>query len=524
MNSGKALMIQGTASYVGKTILVAALCRILAQAGYAVAPFKSQNMSLNSYVTPDGKEIARAQALQAFAAGIEPRVEMNPILLKPSGDMRSQIVLMGQPYQDIAVKDYYREFVTNEGIRAVRKSLGRLLSEFEIVVIEGAGSPAELNLYDYEIANMRVAKLADAPVLLVADIDRGGVFASIVGTISLLNPADRERVKGLIINKFRGDVSILEPGLRKLEELTNKPVLGVMPYIQGLDLPWEDSVSLETLTGGSNDSIDVAVIKVPFISNFTDFHPLMTAGMRVRLVKSAHELRSPDVVMIPGTKNTVQDLVWLKKEGLDREILRLRRTGVPVIGICGGYQMLGKKLVDPYGLEGGARAEYGGLDLLDVVTTFSRYEKTTRRVRAEVIGAGPILGKVAGKRIRGYEIHMGETELGTDKPPFRILPADTHAALHPDGAVSDDGLVFGSYLHGIFDDNCVTNALLNYLAERKGVVAAGRAEDNIEKTWMDNLDLLCDTVRANVGIARIFEIAGIKETKVKASWTPSRRR
>lgn len=521
MKSGKTLMIQGTASYVGKTLLVAALCRILAQAGCRVAPFKAQNMSLNSYVTPDGKEIARAQALQAFAAGVEPSIEMNPILLKPKGGKTSQVVLLGQPYRDISAADYYREFTLNQGIRAVKKSLDALLSEFDVVVIEGAGSPAEINLYDCEIANMRVARLADAPVLLVADIDRGGVFASIVGTISLLKPEDREKVKGLIINKFRGDISILEPGLRKLEGLTNKPVLGVMPYIEGLDLPWEDSVSLEGLTSGSNSGIDVAVIKLPFISNFTDFHPLMIAGMRVQWIKSASELGSPDVVMIPGTKNTVNDLLWLKKAGLDNEILRLRRSGVPIIGVCGGYQMLGKKLVDQFGLEGGKPAEYEGLGLLDVVTTFRRYKKMTRRVTAEVTGGGPILGKVVGRRIRGYEIHMGETKLGADKPPLRVLPADTHSVPHPDGAISDDGIVFGSYLHGLFDDRWVTNALLNYLAGKKGLGVERQV--GIEKTWTDDLDLLCNTVSANIDVARILEIARIKSPKVIARWRSSKR-
>ncbi len=514
-------MIQGTASHAGKTVLVAALCRIIARAGYRVAPFKAQNMSLNSYVTPDGKEIARAQALQAFAAGVEPRSEMNPILLKPKGGMVSQVVLMGRPFRDVSFADYYREFALNRGICAVKKSLDALLSEFDVIVIEGAGSPAEINLYDREIANMTVARLARAPVLLVADIDRGGVFASIVGTISLLKPKDRERVKGFIINKFRGDTSILEPGLRKLEELTSKPILGVMPYVDGLDLPWEDSVSLEGLSSRPNGTVDIAVIKLPFISNFTDIHPLIISGVRVYMAKSARELKNPDAVIIPGTKNTVHDLLWLKKTGLDSEILRLRRSCVPIIGICGGYQMLGNKLIDPFGLEGGTASEYEGLGLLQIVSTFSRYKKTTRRVTAEVTGKGPILSRAAGRRIGAYEIHMGKTKVEADETPFRVLPANSRAASHPEGAISNDGIVFGSYLHGLFDDEAVTYALLNYLSEKKGI-AVGR-ELNIDKAWRDNLDLLCNTVSANINIARILEVAKIKTAKANVSWNSHRR-
>jgi len=315
-------MIQGTASYVGKTTFVAAMCKILSVAGYRVAPFKAQNMSLNSYVTRDGKEISRAQAFQAFAAGIEPRAEMNPILLKPKGEMQSQVVLLGQPYGDFQAKGFYEDFAMKEGLKVVRESLERLLREFDVVVIEGAGSPAELNLYDYEIANMRVAELFHSPVLLLGDIDRGGVFASLVGTLTLLRPEHRELVKGLIINKFRGDASILEPGLKDVERITGKPVLGVVPYVESLDLPWEDSLSLETSTAAAGGKIELAIIKLPLISNSTDFDSLRTAGASIRFVRSVEELDRPDAIIIPGTKNTVQDLRWMKSQGLDREILR----------------------------------------------------------------------------------------------------------------------------------------------------------------------------------------------------------
>jgi len=519
LSKSRTIMIQGTASHAGKTVLVAALCRIIARAGYRVAPFKAQNMSLNSYVTPDGREIARAQALQAFAAGVEPRSEMNPILLKPKGGLASQVVLMGKPFRDISFADYYREFALNKGIRAVKESLKVLLSEFDVIVIEGAGSPVEINLYDREIANMTVARIARAPVLLVADIDRGGVFASIVGTMSLLKPKDRERVKGFIINKFRGDISVLEPGMRKLEKLTGKPILGVMPYMNDLDLPWEDSVSLEGLANQSSGTIDIAVIKLPFISNFTDIHPLMIGGANVYMAKSTHELKNPDAVIIPGTKNTVHDLLWLKKTGLDSEILKLRRSCVPIIGICGGYQILGKKLIDPFGLEGGTTSEYEGLGLLEIISTFSRYKKTTRRVTAEVRGKGPILSRAAGRRINAYEIHMGETNVGAYETPFQVLSTNSCAASHQEGAISDDGMVFGSYLHGVFDDEAVTQALLNYLAEKKGISVASKV--NIDKTWRDNLDLLCSSVSASIDVARILCISGLKTAKANELWNQS---
>ncbi len=517
-------MIQGTASYVGKTIIVAAICRILSQAGVKVAPFKAQNMSLNSYVTKGGREIARAQAFQAFAAGIEPRVEMNPILLKPKGGTVSQVVLMGKPYRDISAKEYYADFTRNQGLRAVRKSLKSLLREFDAVVIEGAGSPAEINLYSQDIANMKVAGLTNAPVFLVADIERGGVFASAVGTICLLPPEDRKRVKGIIINKFHGDPTILESGLSKLEERTGKPVLGVVPYIENLDLPWEDSMSLDDLRSYERrDNINVAVIRLPFMSNSTDIHPLIAAGLRVNLVKSVSEIGNPDVLIIPGTKNTMHDLRWLRKERLDDQILRLRRSGVPIIGICGGYQILGKEIVDTLGLEDGVEkiempteAKIDGLGLLDITTKFNRYKKKTRRVRAKVIGAGPILGSVLGKLISAYEIHMGETRLvGTDKSSFKILKANRkglHVVPHYDGAISNDGLVIGSYLHGLFDDGTIIGALLGYLAQRKGIKRADTGIFNktgIESTWEESLNLLCATLRSNVDIDRILNMAGI---------------
>jgi adenosylcobyric acid synthase len=289
--------------------------------------------------------------------------------------------------------------------------------------------------------------------------------------------------------------------------------------VDGLDLPWEDSVSLEGLANQSSGTIDIAVIKLPFISNFTDIHPLMIGGANVYMAKSTHELKNPDAVIIPGTKNTVHDLLWLKKTGLDSEILKLRRSCVPIIGICGGYQILGKKLIDPFGLEGGTTSEYEGLGLLEIISTFSRYKKTTRRVTAEVRGKGPILSRAAGRRINAYEIHMGETNVGAYETPFQVLSTNSCAASHQEGAISDDGMVFGSYLHGIFDDEAVTQALLNYLAEKKGISVASKV--NIDKTWRDNLDLLCSSVSASIDVARILRISGLKTAKANELWNQS---
>jgi adenosylcobyric acid synthase len=509
----KAIMVQGTGSHVGKTMVVAGLCRIFARAGIRVAPFKSQNMSLNSYVTPDGKEISRAQALQAFASGLEPRVEMNPILLKPKGGMRSEVVLRGEHYVDITAADYRSRFALGEGLEAVKASLRSLLSEFEVVVIEGAGSPAEINLADSEIVNMRVAKLARAPVLLVADIERGGVFASIVGTLSLLSGEEREMVKGFVINKFRGEMSILEPGLRMLEEITGKPVLGVIPYLEDLDLPWEDSVSLEQVSRGRGEGMDVAVIRFPRTSNFTDLQQLVVTGARVRPVRSKAEMGSPDVVVIPGTKNTVDDLLWLRERCLDREVIRLRAEGVPIVGICGGYQILGERLLDPEGLEGGEPGSYKGLGLLDVTTRFGSRKKTTRRVSAKVVGGGPILGRIAGKSLRGYEIHMGESRREGGSALFEVSPIHGPGGPGEDGAVSPDGLVIGTYLHGVFDDGRVADALLGYVSERKGSAAGARARTDVEKTWEEGLDRLCDSMKGSVDMAGVFRIAGISAVR-----------
>lgn len=512
--NSKALMIQGTSSYCGKSIFVAAFCKIFKDAGYRVAPFKAQNMSLNSYVTENGEEIARAQALQAFACGIEPTADMNPILLKPKEDMISQIVLHGKPYKDINAKDYYSEFALNEGIKSVKSSLSRLMANYDIIFIEGAGSPAEINLYEKDIANMKVAELANAPVLLVVDIDRGGAFASLVGTLEILKPKHKEIVKGFIINKFRGQSMLLEPGLKKLEQMTGKPVLGIVPYIQDLILPDEDSMSLER-DFHYNDKATIAIIRLPRISNFTDFDPLELEGLiNVRYVKSVEELGVPDAVIIPGTKNTIQDLLWLKDKGLAREIVRLAKLGIPILGICGGYQIIGKRIIDRKGIEGGRSGEFEGLGLLDVVTEFFEYDKLTRRVTAKIIANGPILNSSIRAKFSGYEIHMGKTSLGKDaRPAFKIIKRGGKRVYDFDGAVDNTGLILGTYIHGIFDEPPVRRCLVDYLIRNKRTESRNKVIKDIREEWEKSLRKFANIVRNNLDMNRICEIIGIPPIK-----------
>jgi adenosylcobyric acid synthase len=488
----KALMIQGTTSYAGKTFLVAVLCRILRDAGYRVAPFKSQNTSLNSYVTPDGLEISRAQALQALAAGLEPRVEMNPILVKPMGESRAQVIINGRPYADMEAGSYYRDFALSKGMEAIKRAYERLSKKYEVIVIEGAGSPAEINLYERDIANMRIAELADAPVLLVADIDRGGVFASIYGTLALVNKEHRKRVKGVVINKFRGSLDILKPGLKRIEELTMKPVLGVIPFIPELKLPFEDSVSLSSVEDG--DGIDIAVLKFPRISNFTDLDPFLYEGARVRYVDDPENLGCPDVVILPGTKNTFQDLEWLRAKGFEEKIKALAGKA-NIVGLCGGYQMLGERIIDESGVEKGDRGEVSGLGLLDIETKFKEYSKTTRRVEGEIVSSRGIFKKIKGSRVKGYEIHMGRTILGKNAEPL-IQLKDA-----PDGATNKRGDVFGTYLHGIFDLPPLRRALWKN----------SMAFSEPSQIWAESLGRAAEAVRENLDLKRVYGIMGLEE-------------
>ncbi|MDO9326209.1 MAG: cobyric acid synthase [Methanoregula sp.] len=443
------LFVMGSASHVGKSVTVAAICRCLVRRGFTVAPFKSQNMSLNSYVTPDGGEIGMAQAMQAIAARQVPSTDMNPVLLKPKGDCVSQVVLNGRPYKDVAITEYYKE--TPWLLDKALESYHRLKSVFGEVVIEGAGGAAELNLYDRDIANTLLAKNLRIPIVLVADIERGGVFAQVCGTLQLLPEELKPLVKGIIINKFRGDPTIFEPGVKKIEELTGVPVLGVVPYFN-LPLPSEDSLSIGDKKAGTK-GVRIAVIRLPRISNFTDFE-LLECHAAVDYVAPGTSLAGYDCIIIPGTKNTIEDLAEVVRTGTDREIKMARMRGVPVIGICGGYQMLGRKLVDA-GFESIA-GTYDGLGLLDGITRFASYDKTTTQVTRTACAVPPILSAMGD--ITGYEIHMGMTEPGRDRE-----------ALHGDGRVSDDGLVFGTYLHGLFQNPSAANALLAFLSKKKGM-------------------------------------------------------
>ena len=403
----KAIMVQGTMSNAGKSYLAAALCRIFHQDGYRVAPFKSQNMALNSFITEEGLEMGRAQVMQAEAAGIKPSVLMNPILLKPTNDTGSQVIVNGEVLGNLSAKEYYRR--KREMIPHIMQAYRQLDEQYDIIVLEGAGSPAEINLKQDDIVNMGMAKLAKAPVLLVGDIDRGGVFASLAGTLMLLDEDEKAMVKGLVINKFRGDVSILEPGLRQIEDITGKPVVGVVPYMN-LDLEDEDSLSERFTRRDKAAAIDIAVVRLPRISNFTDFNSLeCIEGVAVRYIKTVSELRVPDLVILPGTKNTMEDLLWLRQSGLEAAILKLAAQGTPVFGVCGGYQMLGQELRDPLGIEHGGTLK--GLGLLPLVTTFS-----AQKTRTQVSGrtgdlAATALPQLSHRAFSGYEIHMGQTEL-----------------------------------------------------------------------------------------------------------------
>ena len=503
----KTLMVQGTASSVGKSILVTALCRILRQDGWKVAPFKAQNMSLNSFVTRDGGEIGRAQVVQAEAAGVEPTVEMNPILLKPEADYCSQVVVKGKPLGRMMATEYYSS--RQQLWSVVTESLDKLLAQYDVVLIEGAGSPAEVNLKERDIVNMRVALHCRAPVLLVADIDRGGVFAFLVGTLELLEPEERALIEAFVINKFRGDLSLLTPGLRWLEERTGIPVAGVIPYYHDIHVAEEDSVSLErrlAMKRKSDYVLDVAVIGLPHISNFDDFDPLeQEEGIRLRYVEPGDQLEKPDLIILPGTKSTMADLAYLKSVGLAQQIIDHSRRGTPIIGICGGYQMLGRKLLDPGRVES-ADSEAEGLGLLPVTTTFFPV-KSTHQIRGTVVIGRGLLQGASGLSLSGYEIHMGQTGGAETPAPFRIDERSRKSCQEFDGCLSVDGNVLGTYLHGLFHNEALRRSILTNLAARKGV-AFYLAAKVLSKE--EQYDRLADLVRGNLDMELIYRAMGLK--------------
>lgn len=495
--TAKTLMVQGTASSVGKSLVVAGLCRLFRRAGLRVAPFKAQNMALNAAVASDGGEIGRAQAVQAEAAGIEPTVQMNPILLKPEGDARSQVVLLGRPWKRLSAAEYHAVKPELRGI--VRECLDALRARVDLVVIEGAGSPAEVNLKDRDIVNMDVAKAADAPVLLVGDIDRGGVFAAFVGTIALLEPEERARVAAFVFNKFRGDRALLEPGFELLRERTGIPTLGVLPWLRDLRIADEDSVALDDRRGSplpTATDLDVAVIRLPRISNFDDFAPLeQEPGVRLRFVERPADARGADLLVLPGTKSTLPDLAWLRASGFAEEVLARAGRGEPVLGVCGGCQMLGTRLEDPDGVESEVTGG-DGLGLLPLVTRFGP-GKLTARCRARGAGAG-FLAPGGGGFVGGYEIHAGTVERTDGGPPaFEIHERNGVACRAADGAASADGAVVGTLIHGLLEEDAVRGALLGHLRARRSLppvavtprgAVRDAAYDRLARTLRDGLD------------------------------------
>lgn len=493
--SAKVIMIQGTMSNSGKSFLTAALCRIFYQDGYKCAPFKSQNMALNSYITKEGLEIGRAQAMQAEAAHIEPTVYMNPILLKPTSHTGSQVIVNGEVYGNMSAAEYYAK--KTEMKAPILNAYHKLEEEYDIIVIEGAGSPAEINLKENDIVNMGMAAMADAPVLLVGDIDRGGVFASLYGTIALLEKEEQDRIKGIIINKFRGDVEILKPGLKMIEEKSGKRVVGVVP-MENLDIDDEDSLSERLNQREAGIGLDVCVIKLPHISNFTDFNAFdRIPGVSLRYADRADRLGEPDFILLPGSKNTMADLQWLRESGMETLLLRLSERKVPVMGVCGGYQMLGKELKDPHQVEHGGSMR--GLGLLDAVTVFEQ-AKTRTRINGRLLYRKNLLEKLGQSDITGYEIHMGETvNCGGCESLIELEDGRF------DGLVNEDGSVMGTYLHGIFDNRDFMTVLLAAVAQRKGIALEGTAVQP-EEYKEQQYDKLADLVRKSLDMEYIYKV------------------
>ena len=478
------IMIQGTMSNAGKSILCAGLCRIFRQDGYRVAPFKSQNMALNSFITEAGGEMGRAQVVQAEAAGVKPDVRMNPILLKPTTDVGSQVIVNGVAMGNMRAMEYYRR--KREFLPQVLESYRSLAAENDIIVIEGAGSPAEINLKQEDIVNMGLAELVDAPVLLVGDIDRGGVFAQLYGTVALLEEKERARIKGTIVNKFRGDRAILQPGIEILEKLCGVPVAGVVPYMH-LDIDDEDSLTTRFAENTARKDIDIAVIKLPRISNFTDLGALeRIPGVSVRYIEGADKLMDPDMIVIPGTKSTIADLQWLRQSGLEAAILHAHDRGSIVFGICGGYQMLGQSVRDPEQVEAAGVTEVRGMGLLPMQTVFHG-----AKVQRQVSGtfgtvAGP-LKSLSGLHYVGYEIHMGRSE--EDLPPL---------------AVGEN--VYGSYIHGIFDEAGIAQAIVSDLCARKGLDIAQVRAFNPESYKQAQYDKLAQGIREGLDMAFVYRV------------------
>jgi adenosylcobyric acid synthase len=501
--AGKSIMLQGTGSSVGKSLLAAGLCRIFKNDGYNVAPFKSQNMALNSYITKDGMEMGRAQVMQAEASGKEPDVLMNPVLLKPTSDKKAQVIINGKVDSNMSAIEYHEVKKKLSGI--VMEAYSRLSSENDIVVIEGAGSPAEINLMENDIVNMGMARMSDSPVILIGDIDKGGVFASLAGTMLLLPEEDKKRVKGVIINKFRGDIKILESGLRMLEDIIKIPVLGVVPY-KKLNIEDEDGFASEHIDRNMNKKsmLEIAIIRLPHISNFTDFNALENIeGVSLTYIERATDIKNPDLIIIPGSKNTLADLNSMRVSGIEAAIIKKHKENdIPVIGICGGYQMLGTYLSDPDNVESG-EGKIAGMGLLDIKTEFKKDKRTTQ-TSAVVSNDRGILEGAKGMSVKGYEIHMGISTLTDNVIPF--LKTDTGEF---DGVINKKGTVIGTYLHGIFDEPYMTGVLINNLRKRKGldILENFTSYKEFKEKEYDKLDSL---LRENLDMKKIYEITGVK--------------
>lgn len=495
---GKSLMFQGTGSSVGKSMLCAAVLRILKQDGLRVAPFKAQNMALNSFATSEGLEMGRAQVTQAEAAGVEPSVRMNPVLLKPTSDRRSQVIVNGKPIGTMSAMEY-------DGFKPrlremVKETYDALEDSVDVVVIEGAGSPAEINLKEGDIVNMSMAKSADAPVILIGDINPGGVFASLYGTVKLLDADEQARIKGIVINKFRGDVKILEPGLRMLEELLHIPVVGVIPWMD-VDIEDEDSVTERFQRSAGQGQIRAAIVQLPHISNFTDFSLLAgEPDVCVSYASHSSELKDADIILLPGTKNTIEDLNWLKQRGLADEIVRHARNGGMVIGICGGYQMLGETLRDPMHTESRI-PEMAGLGLLNFDVCFNA-EKRTVQAHGAINCPSGWLHDHNDLMLDGYEIHSGENSFGPGCVPFLYL----NGRAEPDGVTNAQGNVLGSYLHGIFDTGAFWRAVVNHLRAEKGLDINTGDVLTMEQFRDREFDRMAAIVRQNLDMDAVYKI------------------
>ena len=504
----RVIMIQGTMSNAGKSLLAAGLCRIFKQDGYKAAPFKAQNMALNSYITRDGLEMGRAQVVQAQAAGAEPSVNMNPVLLKPSNDTGSQVIVNGIPIGNMDARDYFK--YKKELMPVVMNAFETLQRDYDIIVIEGAGSPAEINLKQDDIVNMGMARMAKAPVLLAGDIDRGGVFAQLYGTVELLEKDERDMVKGLIINKFRGDKTILDPGVDMIEKLCKIPVLGVVPYMN-VDIEDEDSLSSRLSEQPEKKAVvDIAVLRFPRLSNFTDFNVFSRFEcVSVRYVTDVKMLREPDLIILPGTKNTVEDLLWMRQNGLEAAVLKLAAGDIPVFGICGGYQMMGRELLDPYGTESGVAGKtVRGMGLFPYSTRFEA-EKTRTRVTGSFGNVEGIFKRLSGLNAEGYEIHMGKMipaagESGNDG---LILFDESRGALASQDGMSCNNL-YGTYVHGIFDRGKIAETVIKALLAGKGYDESLANSGGLDyfSYREEQFDKLAAGLRSSLDMKAIYEI------------------